>query len=47
MSLCPLRGDKEQTYQSFRQGMHSSFKHVQINRLCWLKGVFLSVLDKT
>lgn len=33
MPLCPLTGDKEQAYQSLRQGLHSSFKHIQINRL--------------
>lgn len=25
---------KNRAYQSFRQGLHSSFKHIQINRLC-------------
>lgn len=25
---------KNRAYQSFRQGLHSSFKHIQVNRLC-------------
>lgn len=47
MSLSPLpRGQRTEFLRVSCRHAHSSFKHIQMNRLCWLKGALLSVLDK-
>ena len=47
MSLSPpTRGQRTELLSVSYGHTHSSFKHIQINRLCWLKGTFLSVWDE-